>query len=156
MWTGNRRETQHLLTLNRSFSEHENLFDFSLKPHIKIIPILVNFLLTIYNQLPFGDWALHLLNSQHGDIFCLPKVMGVYRRHPEGLWSSISERQGKEKRLKFLDILIRNLQDDPELLERLKRTGKVSAKSPNESGKQKSSLKIRIIDTLVHFLKKFR
>lgn len=109
-----------------------------------------------FYQLPFGDWALHLLNAQHGDIYYLPKVMGVYRRHGEGVWSSISVQQAKEKRLKFLDILIANLQDDPKLVEKLKHTREKYAMYQNGSKSKKSTLKYRIIQTLVQSLKKLQ
>lgn len=37
------------------------------------------------NMLP-GDWYLHLLHAQNGDIAFLPDVMAVYRRHDNGIW----------------------------------------------------------------------
>ena len=33
-----------------------------------------------------GDWYLHLLHAQHGKIYMLPSVMGVYRKHSGGIW----------------------------------------------------------------------
>jgi glycosyltransferase involved in cell wall biosynthesis len=33
-----------------------------------------------------GDWPLHILNAQHGDIGRLEEIMGVYRVHAGGLW----------------------------------------------------------------------
>ena len=43
-----------------------------------------------YKNLPFdvmpGDWYLHLYHAQFGKIDFINKVMGVYRRHEEGLW----------------------------------------------------------------------
>jgi glycosyltransferase involved in cell wall biosynthesis len=34
-----------------------------------------------------GDWAIHLLNADHGDIGYLDEVMGVYRVHRGGMWT---------------------------------------------------------------------
>lgn len=34
-----------------------------------------------------GDWFLHLLHAQCGEIGFLPEVMGVYRKHPGGVWN---------------------------------------------------------------------
>jgi len=41
-----------------------------------------------YFRIPVGDWPLHILNSQHGTIGYLDEVMGVYRIHGKGIWSS--------------------------------------------------------------------
>lgn len=42
-------------------------------------------------RLPMGDWPLHILNAQYGDIGFVPDVMGVYRVHARGLWSMTPE-----------------------------------------------------------------
>lgn len=34
-----------------------------------------------------GDWQLHLLHAQNGDIHFINEVMAVYRRHEQGIWS---------------------------------------------------------------------
>lgn len=34
-----------------------------------------------------GDWYLHLLHAQKGDIGFIDEVMSVYRKHPGGIWS---------------------------------------------------------------------
>jgi hypothetical protein len=34
------------------------------------------------------DWYLHLLHAQTGPIGFIDEVMAVYRRHPNGIWSS--------------------------------------------------------------------
>jgi len=46
-----------------------------------------------HSNLKIGDWALHLLNAEHGDIGYLRETMAVYRVHPRGLWSSGSHSQ---------------------------------------------------------------
>jgi glycosyltransferase involved in cell wall biosynthesis len=50
-----------------------------------------------YFRIPVGDWPLHILNSQHGTIGFLDEVMGVYRIHRKGIWSS------RESIRKYLD-----------------------------------------------------
>ena len=40
-----------------------------------------------YYQVPMGDWPLHIINSQYGDVGYIDEVMGVYRVHSGGHWS---------------------------------------------------------------------
>jgi len=47
-----------------------------------------------------GDWPLHVLNAQHGNIGYIDEVMAAYRVHSGGIWSSRS-------RVKVLDASIR-------------------------------------------------
>ena len=35
------------------------------------------------------DYALHLLNAQHGNIYYFGKPMAVYRKHSKGIWSEL-------------------------------------------------------------------
>jgi glycosyltransferase involved in cell wall biosynthesis len=46
-----------------------------------------------YYKLPYGDWPLHILNAQQGDIGCLDEVMAAYRNHGGGAWSKRSPAQ---------------------------------------------------------------
>ena len=39
-------------------------------------------------ELPLGDWPLHVLLAEHGQLGLLKDVMGVYRIHPGGVWAS--------------------------------------------------------------------
>jgi len=41
-----------------------------------------------YLEMPTFDWPLHLLNSEHGDIGYLDELLGVYRVHRGGFWST--------------------------------------------------------------------
>ena len=43
-----------------------------------------------YIDLKMGDWPLHLLNAQHGNIKYLPIVTAVHRNHSSGVWNSRS------------------------------------------------------------------
>jgi glycosyltransferase involved in cell wall biosynthesis len=42
---------------------------------------------SIFDNLPYSDWPLHVLNAMHGTIGYIDEVMGVYRIHGRGLWS---------------------------------------------------------------------
>ena len=35
-----------------------------------------------------GDWPLHILNAEHGNIGFLPDVMSAYRIHAHGIWAA--------------------------------------------------------------------
>jgi hypothetical protein len=41
-----------------------------------------------YYSMPMGDWALHILNAQHGNIGYIGESMAVHRIHSKGLWTS--------------------------------------------------------------------
>lgn len=41
-----------------------------------------------YYEAAMGDWPLHILNAHYGDIGFIDEVMGVYRIHRGGIWSS--------------------------------------------------------------------
>lgn len=40
-----------------------------------------------FHHVPAGDWPLHILNAQHGDIGFIPEIMAVHRIHAGGAWS---------------------------------------------------------------------
>lgn len=44
-----------------------------------------------YCTLGMGDWTLHLLNAQYGDIGYINEVMGKHRHHAGGTWSLRSQ-----------------------------------------------------------------
>ncbi len=44
-----------------------------------------------------GDWPLHILNAEHGDIWFMKEVMGAYRIHEKGRWSSMNMIDKKKK-----------------------------------------------------------
>lgn len=50
-----------------------------------------------------GDWALHLLNAQHGKIGRLSEVMAAYRVHPDGFWPSLGPERQRIEIIKVLD-----------------------------------------------------
>ncbi|MBX9658725.1 MAG: glycosyltransferase [Nitrospiraceae bacterium] len=46
-----------------------------------------------------ADWYIHLLHAEVGRIGYLDKVMGVYRKHDSGMWSSHSNALSRFKKL---------------------------------------------------------
>jgi glycosyltransferase involved in cell wall biosynthesis len=62
-----------------------------------------------FQHVPAGDWPLHVLNAQHGDIAYLDRLMGVHRIHPGGVWSPKSAEQRLRAKIEVLDTMYRNL-----------------------------------------------
>lgn len=66
-----------------------------------ITNVAVMFRRGLFGELPswFGqvtsyDFAIHVLNAEHGDVYFINKVMAVYRQHKESIWSmATSEKQ---------------------------------------------------------------
>jgi glycosyltransferase involved in cell wall biosynthesis len=56
-----------------------------------------------------GDWALHLMNAQHGKIGRLSDVMAAYRIHPEGFWPSLGPERQRIEIIKVLDHISREV-----------------------------------------------
>jgi glycosyltransferase involved in cell wall biosynthesis len=56
-----------------------------------------------YPQLLFGDWALHTLVAQYGNILLLPETMAVYRVHSRGLWGTQSAADVRRHRIEYYD-----------------------------------------------------
>jgi glycosyltransferase involved in cell wall biosynthesis len=52
-------------------------------------------------DLPFVDWALHVLLAQYGDILVLPETLAAYRVHSDGLWSRTPPEELAEWRQAF-------------------------------------------------------
>ena len=46
-----------------------------------------------FYKTPLADWPLHILNAQHGDIGYISEVMGAYRIHGGGIYSSMGEME---------------------------------------------------------------
>ena len=40
-----------------------------------------------FDEIPFGDWPLHVLNAKYGKICYIDEVMGVWRHHAGGFWT---------------------------------------------------------------------
>ena len=47
-----------------------------------------------FSKVTSYDFAVHVLNAEHGDIYFMNKVMAVYRQHKESIWSmATSDKQ---------------------------------------------------------------
>jgi glycosyltransferase involved in cell wall biosynthesis len=54
-----------------------------------------------YNDFIITDWPLYILAAEHGKIGYIDEVMGIYRYHPGGIYSPLTETQKQEITLKF-------------------------------------------------------
>ena len=52
-----------------------------------------------FYTLSMGDWTLHILNAQHGNILYINKVMGKHRWHAGGIWTL------RNQALNILDVM---------------------------------------------------
>jgi glycosyltransferase involved in cell wall biosynthesis len=58
---------------------------------------------------PITDWPLHILNAEHGTIGYINEVMGAYRYHSGGLYSSFEDFKKLEKTLEFYQKINKDL-----------------------------------------------
>lgn len=58
---------------------------------------------------PITDWPIHILNAEHGKIGYLDEVMGAYRHHEGGQYTTRTEFEKFEKTLQFYRAMNRNL-----------------------------------------------
>jgi hypothetical protein len=58
-----------------------------------------------YYYAQFGDWELHIINALHGKIGYINKVMGTYRIHNKGLWSSLDNSKKIKLCLHFYETM---------------------------------------------------
>jgi hypothetical protein len=56
-----------------------------------------------YDDAPWGDWPLYLLCADRGPIAYLDDVMGVYRLHAGGLWSTAAKELHLRQDIAFLE-----------------------------------------------------
>jgi len=59
--------------------------------------------------LKLGDWPLHVLNAQHGDIGYIDEVMSAYRLHLAGVWSTQNRAKHLQETIRVLRTLNRHL-----------------------------------------------
>ena len=59
---------------------------------------------------PFGDWPIYVFNAQHGKIGYIDEVMGAYRIHSQGEWSSKSNKQRTLELVEFYKHINRHLE----------------------------------------------
>jgi glycosyltransferase involved in cell wall biosynthesis len=52
-----------------------------------------------------GDYPLHILNAEHGDIGYLPEPMATYRLHAGGVWSSQPKAEQLQATIQYTTII---------------------------------------------------
>jgi hypothetical protein len=62
-----------------------------------------------YYSVPMGDWPLHILNAQHGDIGYIDRAMAVYRIHRGGIRSLRSKQYKLEANIATLKTMREHL-----------------------------------------------
>jgi hypothetical protein len=62
-----------------------------------------------YADCRLGDWAMYIIAAEHGRLGYLDEVMGVYRSHGGGLWSSLDQVQKIEAVVLFLEQIDKTL-----------------------------------------------
>ncbi|MCA9871445.1 MAG: glycosyltransferase [Caldilineae bacterium] len=62
-----------------------------------------------FNDVPAGDWPLHMLNAQHGDIGYIDDVMAVHRTHSGGVWSPKPASERRQSMVSILETFRDNL-----------------------------------------------
>jgi glycosyltransferase involved in cell wall biosynthesis len=67
-----------------------------------------------FMKLKLGDHPLHILCTEHGLAACLPEVMGAYRLHAGGVWSSNTALYRAASGLAMYDELCRHYQGRPQ------------------------------------------
>ena len=60
-------------------------------------------------SLKMGDWPLHILVARSGKIRLMDEVLGVYRLHPAGAWSSLSQAEQLLATRQMLTVLDEHL-----------------------------------------------
>lgn len=52
-----------------------------------------------------GDWFLHTMNAQHGDIIYIDEIMSCYRIHGEGAWSALGRKERMEENIRMSGLI---------------------------------------------------
>ncbi len=104
-------------TLNLDQLEITTILDLCKKNYIRTASCvfrnkLIGNFPELYCKSPAGDYFLHLLNAQYGQIKFFPEKMSVYRIHSQSLWSSKTRLQQLESSSEVYKILIQYFKDD--------------------------------------------
>jgi glycosyltransferase involved in cell wall biosynthesis len=62
-----------------------------------------------FRTTPTGDWPLHVLNAQHGDIGYIDEVMAIHRVHSGSIWSPRSVVERRKSIIRTLEIFRQHL-----------------------------------------------
>jgi glycosyltransferase involved in cell wall biosynthesis len=60
-------------------------------------------------DMPIGDWTGHILSASKGPMGYIDEVMGARRRHPGGVWSSLSLADKYRGEIRFLGLIRRRI-----------------------------------------------
>ena len=58
-----------------------------------------------FRKVTLGDWAIHIMNAQHGKIGCINEVMAAYRLHADGMWPSLGPAGQRFEMIKLLNYV---------------------------------------------------
>ena len=81
----------------------------------------LNFLPSWFVNLAMGDWALHLFNSQYGDFWYIPQIMGVYRITSSSSWAMQNQIRNIQYVIETYDKMIRGFSENPSLTRQLRK-----------------------------------
>jgi glycosyltransferase involved in cell wall biosynthesis len=64
-----------------------------------------------FSESPLGDYYIHMMNAQYGNIFYIDEVMAIYRVHNTSTFSSQSMACKLAKTLKAIEVIYKDLQE---------------------------------------------
>ncbi|WP_428225321.1 glycosyltransferase [Flavobacterium sp.] len=94
--------------ITKQVKKHTSIYDLAAGNYIHTCSVLYrnnlydNFPKYFYSA-PVGDYFLHLLNAQYGDIYRLEETMGNYRVHDTSYWSSKKQNEREKIWIEFLE-----------------------------------------------------
>ncbi|MBF6652754.1 hypothetical protein C3B47_07585 [Flavobacterium columnare] len=93
--------------ITKKVRNHTSIYDLASGNYIHTCSVLYRN--NLYNSFPkyfystpVGDYFLHLLNAQYGDIYRLEETMGNYRVHDTSYWSSKKQNEREAIWIEFL------------------------------------------------------
>ncbi|WP_163444659.1 glycosyltransferase [Flavobacterium columnare] len=93
--------------ITKKVKNHTSIYDLASGNYIHTCSVLYRN--NLYNSFPeyfystpIGDYFLHLLNAQYGDIYRLEETMGNYRIHDTSYWSSKKQNEREAIWIEFL------------------------------------------------------
>ena len=77
-----------------------------------------------FGQINLCDYAMHMLNAQHGKIYYFKRPMAVYRKHSKGIWSERDTDKKLAITLHVRELLMDYFKDQVEILQGLRQSHK--------------------------------
>lgn len=96
---------------NKSFFTIEDLLDLNFIPAVSALfrnKLFKEFPTWIYD-ISWLDWALHILNAQHGDIAYIDRVMAAYRVHAGGVFTEMERKKRYIENIKLWEFVNKHL-----------------------------------------------